>query len=262
MTAALNMNEIREAAPAVFGYPAKHMSDRYGHVNTGELLPFFQERGFSVVDAQQDKPRLRDFNTVAHLVQLQPNWTLDAPAAKVGDGAPRIILRNSHNGRTKLRLNVGYYRFVCANGLVVGEDMAQMEISHRANVAAMLEQFLTEFNEGASRHLHSIQRWQELEINPRAEQEFARRAAVLRFGKDGDKRYPPGLLLTAHRVEDKGRTLWQVFNRVQENTVSRKLVGLNSEGRPIHSRPLTAITAKTEFNKQLWSLAEEVAQAA
>lgn len=262
MTAALNIDQIREAAPAVFGYPAKHMSDRYGHVQTSELLDFFAEREFSVVDAQQDNPRRRDPNTVAHLLQLQPNWSLNNAPVKVGDGAPRILLRNSHNGRTKLRLNVGFYRFVCANGLVVGNEMAEMSVSHRANVKSLLDQFLADFNEGASRHLQSIEQWMELEISKRAEQEFARKAAILRFGEEGDKRYETGALLEAHRTEDEGRTLWQVFNRVQENAVARSIQGLNADGRPIHSRPLTGIASRTEFNKQLWALADEVALAA
>lgn len=261
MTAALNIEAIREAAPAVFGYPAAHMSARYGMIKTGDLLPYFEERGFSVVDAQQDKPRRRDPNTVAHMLQLQPNWTLKAEA-KVGGSVPRILLRNSHNGRTVLRLNVGVYRFVCSNGLVVGTDMAQLDVRHNFSVHDMLNTFLDEFNEGASRHLHSIERWQEIEVSAKAEREFARRAAILRFGEDGDKRYDVGQLLEARRVEDEGRTIWQVFNRVQENTVAKSLEGLNADGRAIRSRPLTGIASRTEYNRQLWTLAEEMELAA
>jgi len=257
MTAAMNEKEIRAAAPAVFGYPASRMSENYGHIKTKKLIDFFGEHGFAVIDAQQDKPRARDPKTVARMLQFQREDTLNVPVKKVGEYAPRILLRNSHNGRTCLRLNVGVYRFVCMNGMVVGDDILEASLRHSANVNDVVGEYLSEFNDNARITMDRIASWREREVSTRKANNFARKAAVLRFGKDGDKLYKPEELLQTRRAEDEGNTVWAVFNRVQENTVAQSVGGVNASGRHVRSRPLTSIASSVEYNKQLWALAEQ-----
>jgi hypothetical protein len=54
--------------------------------------------------------------------------------------------------------------------------------------------------------------------------------------------------------------LWSTFNRVQENTIRGGVEGLSRSGRSATSRPLSDITRSVDYNQQLWSLADEVAE--
>ena len=71
--------------------------------------------------------------------------------------------------------------------------------------------------------------------------------------RDGDKyNFNPNQLLNVVRDEDKGNSLWTVFNRIQENlTQSNRLVDLRGNHMPgINSMP-----EDIRVNKQLSELA-------
>ena len=88
-----------------------------------------------------------------------------------GDDHPlalRVILLNSVDGSSPLRVLLGWYRFVCANGLVVGTTRSELRLAHRegasANAAAEVvrEGLLLAGRERATLHL-----WRTIPIEPR-----------------------------------------------------------------------------------------------
>jgi hypothetical protein len=100
-----------------------------------------------------------------------------------------------------------------------------------------------------------IERWAKKELTPSNEQEFARLAGVLRWGRAGAVQVQD--LLETRRSEDVGRSVWSVFNRVQEATTALSLPGTTASGRRFMSRVLAAPGANTQYNAELWQLAEE-----
>ncbi|TAK84814.1 MAG: DUF932 domain-containing protein [Betaproteobacteria bacterium] len=51
-----------------------------------------------------------------------------------GDGHPlalRLVCLNSVDGTTPMRMLLGWYRFVCANGLAVGTTRCEWRLVHR-----------------------------------------------------------------------------------------------------------------------------------
>jgi DNA-binding transcriptional regulator YbjK len=256
---ALSMQEIRHAAPAAFAETyAPHLSAKYGFISTAEALKVMFEEGYHVVSASQDKARQRNPAYVRHSLTLRHESAMEQQAA-VGEYVPQILLINSHNGRTKLSMRVGLFRFVCSNGMVVGDTVMQEAIRHSQQVATEVIDRLRHASAMTGQLFKKTDEWQKIELSEAQAQTFAQKAAELRFGKERAAMYAPSEILQLRRPEDEGNTLWRIFNRVQENTTTQSLEGKTANSRAVHSRPLLGIGENTAYNERLWSLAEEFA---
>lgn len=250
-------DQIAAAAPAVLSrVHAAHLSDKYRFIHTDDVLTRLAEHGFLPVQAAQDRARLRDPNVVRHRVVLRASEPVE-----VGDTVPQILLVNSHNGRTKLRLFAGLYRAICANGLVVGDHTFTTELAHHNRLAFDVQEFAAQFGAQVARLRDKQDAWSRIELSERQARGFAERAAALRFGPAASA-YDATHLLDTHRTADAGRTVWKVYNRIQENATRGGQRGISATGRSIRSRPLTGIGADLAFNQALWTLTEQVAEAA
>jgi hypothetical protein len=249
----LNLAEVKSRAPAVFA-ETHPMSNRYGQIHTHRALEVLADNGYLPVDASQSRAQKRNPNFVNHMVVLRHENDLEARSPQV----PQILLYNSHNGRTAMRMFVGMYRFVCSNGLVVGNDMYAYALRHNLEAAKQIGDFLSNISGHASELSNVVDLWSRRELTEAQAIRFAREAAVLRFGNSAGA-YEPTKLLEARRAEDEGRTLWKVYNAVQENTMKGGIEGRNANSRRVTSKPLTQIHANINYNRQLWQLAEQLA---
>lgn len=249
---------LRHLVPAAFA-GSHNMTQRYAQIETSKVIERLADAGYHPVQAQQDNPRRRDPMTVTHRVVLRHE---DHIGDKVQlPEVPQIMLVNSHNGRTKLRMYAGFYRFICANGLVVGNDLFRHEVPHYGDALVEAMCFAEDMTDQLGEMRRVIDRWSNIELTNSQATAFARRAAELRFGASAHA-YEPEKLLEARRTEDEGRTLWRVFNTVQENTVKGGVEGANANGRRVRSRELNAIQPNIAYNAALWNAAEELALAA
>jgi len=251
----LTVPALRTAAPAAFT-KAHGMSSRYVQVNTADVVSHLADTGFVPVNASQDHPLRRDPAYVTHQVTLRHTSVLSTD--KVGDQVPQIVIMNSHNGRTKLRLYVGLYRLVCSNGLVIGNDIFRYEIRHVGNALFEAHNFVTEMADRAAGLGDLVREWSGVELSNARAINFARKAAELRFGERAGA-YDPNALLAPRREEDAGDDLWRIFNRVQENTTKGGLQGVGATGRAVSSRELTSVSNNVAYNYALWDLAESYA---
>lgn len=256
----LSLQDVRKQAPAVFGHVAKHMTDRYEMVHTSDLLEQLVDRGFMITSAKQERATKRDPLTVRHMITLVHERALAEPSFK--EGLPTLLLWNSHNGRTLLRLAAGFYRLVCSNGLIVGTTEQEFAFRHAVKPLEQLPQALELVAERQELALTNMRNWQQIELSDRKVISFAERAAALRFGAEAAGAYDRDAILSTRRPEDAGSNLWRVMNRVQENLMRGGVDGKSKTGRKVTSRAVNNITLDLEFNKGLWQLAEEFAKAA
>lgn len=256
----LTLEDAKHLAPAVFGRVARHMTDRYEHVRTNVVLEGLLERGYRITTAKQECARSRDPLTVRHMLTLVHEKALakrDFP-----EGVPTLLVTNSHNGRSALKFSAGFYRFICANGLIVGVTEQEFSFRHAAKPLSELDAALAHLAERSLRALEYMDEWSAVALSERKQRAFARQAAVLRFGEAAAAGYPEDAMLRAPRAGDEGDNLWRVMNRVQENLMRGGIQGTASTGRKITSRPVNNITLDLEFNRGLWTLAEKFAEAA
>jgi Domain of unknown function (DUF932) len=259
----LTEDQMRAAAPSVFA-EGKHVSrsERYVYIPTIEVLRGLRKEGFEPFMVAQGASRIEGKAAFTkHLVRMR-----HAGQVQTRPEVNEIILINSHDGASSYALMAGAFRFVCCNGLVVGNIVEDIRIPHRGNIK-------DEVIEGAVRVLGEFDTVNEhteamkaLQLEPREEIAYATAALALRFGEQaveetGGHRPAPVTaeqLNEARRIEDVGHDLWRVFQRVSENLLRGGQPGRSAQGRRLHTRAVGSIDRGVSLNRALWTLAEEM----
>ena len=115
----LSDDQIAAVAPSIFAEAAHDSrSERYAYIATRVILDRLRLEGFQPFMVAQTRVRnegRRDYTK--HMLRLRPAGQIDAGEAK------EIILLNSHDGTSSYQMLAGMFRFVCKNGLVVGDTI-------------------------------------------------------------------------------------------------------------------------------------------
>ena len=250
------------AIPAVFGAPVEGtVSKRYEAIPTAKIVDLMGDLGWKPVAGNQIKPRKKvsSADTVKHAVVFQQYEAKENDNGVTG----QIVLVNSHDSLSSYRLYYGLYRFVCANGLMVGDEFAQAKIRHmgRDAVFANIEEATKSFVLHSEEVNAKIDDWRNIRLGYGTQIAFAKEAAILRFGEAKAGWFKPGDFLAARNSEDKhGDSLWNTYNKVQENLVKGGIKG-RSPKRSVSLRGLNGL-GSIAFNQNLWNLAETYAEAA
>lgn len=230
------------------------MSSRYVHVSTKDVIDIMTSEGYQVAEVKTDKVRKSSAEFGRHLVKFT------RPGAQVVDGyEPQMLWTNSHNGTTKATMMLGAYRFVCSNGLVIGQSYATESIRHTGDLAREVIDRVRALSASSYKLFGQIENWSKVELTGEKLNEYVRQAAILRFGEERMQMYKPEDLLELRRAEDDKGDLWSVFNRVQENCMKGGQVGHNANNRQVRARALKGINADIGFNTKLWDLTSEFA---
>jgi hypothetical protein len=259
----LSEDQMRRTAPSIFA-EGKHASrsERYAYIPTIDVLRGLRREGFEPFMVAQGRSRVEGKTEFTkHMLRLRHAGRLQTRSE-----ANEIILINSHDGASSYQLLCGQFRYVCHNGLVVGDVVEDIRIPHRGDAQA-------EVIEGAFRVLDQFdtveahtEAMKALQLDPAEEIAFATAALALRFGErgveeTGGHRPAPVTaeqLNEARRDEDVGHDLWKVFQRVSENATRGGQPGRTVHGRRMHTRPVAAIDRSVSLNRALWMLAEEM----
>ena len=255
----LSEDQMRAAAPSVFA-EGKHASrsERYTYIPTIEVLRGLRKEGFEPFMVAQGASRIEGKAAFTkHMIRMR-----HAGQVQTRPEANEVILINSHDGASSYQLLAGVFRFVCCNGLVVGNVIDDIRIPHKGNIQG-------EVIEGACRVLDqfeaveaSAEGMKALTLKPEEERAFATAALALRFGERGEGQPPAPItaeqLIEARRPEDLGHSLWTTFQRVQENVMRGGQSGRSAQGRRLHTRPVGSIDRAVSLNRALWVLAEEM----
>ena len=260
---ALTEDQMRESAPSIFA-EGKHVSrsERYTYIPTIEVLRGLRKEGFEPFMVAQGKSRTEGRSEYTkHMIRMR-----HAGQAQSKPEANEIILINSHDGASSYQMLAGVFRFVCCNGLVVGDVVEDIRIPHKGNIQGEVIEgafrVLDEF-EVVSEHTEAMKA---LQLAPAEEMAFATAALALRFGEQtieqtgGHQPAPVTArqLIDARRSDDLGNSLWNTLQRVQENVIRGGLAGRSAQGRKLQTRPVASIDRGVSLNRALWTLAEEM----
>ena len=260
---ALTEDQMRESAPSIFA-EGKHVSrsERYTYIPTIEVLRGLRKEGFEPFMVAQGKSRTEGRSEYTkHMIRMR-----HAGQAQSKPEANEIILINSHDGASSYQMLAGVFRFVCCNGLVVGDVVEDIRIPHKGNIQGEVIEgafrVLDEF-EVVSEHTEAMKA---LQLAPAEEMAFATAALALRFGEQtieqtGGHQPAPitaSQLIDARRSDDLGNSLWNTLQRVQENVIRGGLAGRSAQGRKLQTRPVASIDRGVSLNRALWTLAEEM----
>ena len=114
----LSEDQMRAAAPSIFA-EGKHASrsERYTYIPTIDVLRGLRKEGFEPFMVAQGQSRVEGkAEFTKHMIRMR-----HAGQVQTRPEANEIILINSHDGASCYQLVCGTFRFVCHNGMVVGD---------------------------------------------------------------------------------------------------------------------------------------------
>ena len=254
----LSDDQIHRVAPSIFAEaPHESRSQRYAYIPTATVLTELRKEGFQPFMVTQTRTRHEDRRDYTkHMIRLRHASQINARGE-----ANEIILLNSHDGTSSYQMLAGMFRFVCSNGLVCGDTVADVRVPHKGDVAGQVIEGAYQVLHGFDRALESRESMQAITLNEGEAEVFARAALSLKYD-DPDKPAPitESQILMPRRFDDRRPDLWSVFNRTQENLTKGGLHGRSANGRRQQTRPVQGIDSDIRLNRALWLLADGLRQ--
>ncbi|RQS91598.1 DUF932 domain-containing protein [Burkholderia contaminans] len=257
--APLSDDQIRRVAPSIFA-DGKHesRSERYTYIPTIDVLRGLRNEGFQPFMICQTRVRdssKREFTK--HMLRLRHADQI------TGEEADEIVLLNSHDGTSSYQMLAGTFRFVCQNGMVAGENIADIRVPHKGNVVQNVINGAFDVLDGFDLIREQKNGMRAVTLDRDEQHAFARSALALRYDPtevDTPAPISESQLLAPRRFEDRRDDLWTVFNRVQENLTKGGLHGRSRSGRAMSTRSITGIDQNVKLNRALWMLANAMRQ--
>lgn len=231
------------------------LSNKYNLVKTSGLIQQVESLGFKMerfVALKTRKIERRGYQK--HRV------IFSSPLMReTSDGVPQLLLTNSHDGSSSVILQLGFFRFVCSNGLVVGSNIvAPIRVRHSGNnFEEKLTIAINTIVAQAQKLSESIERLKSKTLTSAEIREFQREALQNRLGADIKIE---DFYLPVHREEDKAQDLFTVMNVVQENLIrggARVTVVEGETQKNKAVRRINSMIGQMELNNMLWNLAEQ-----
>ena len=256
MIPTLTLDEATKLVPAIgANTPSEIVSDRYQFVSTRDILSRVQEDGWMITNATAQN---RSLHAQHRITLVHQN---DLNSVEGSEGIPRIEMFNSHNRTKRLMFAIGYFRFVCSNGLIVASGPAEtIRTKHRFS-GDRLNSIMDQVAQISGRFPTITQTINDFKTRQMTEEEqvsFAQYAIKGRFNyrPETPKRFRDTgrtveKLLQHRREADAGGSAWEVYNRVQENLIN------GIEG---FTRPIRGYTDNIRVNQLLWKGAETTLQ--
>lgn len=230
-------------------------SEEYRFLSTAAALGILADYGWFA--AKVEEARCRKAENVGfqkHLVRLR---SPDHGSYEAGV-IPELVLKNSHNGESALRLFGGIHEVVCSNGLIVWRELQDIErITHRGNAAEQLAAAIENVADTIPANLATRERWRGIRLERHEQLAYAEAIIALVF--DGDKyAVAPSELLYPRHTGQREPTLWNTFNVVQEAILRGGIRQQRGDGSRIRSRAVRNVDRNVQINRDLWRVAADL----
>jgi len=255
----LTLEEAVQKAPAIAATrPADHINlKRYKFTPTTEVINHMNDLGFVLTDAKQSKTNLElRQNYGTHIVSFQhPELSIKGSDGTL-EAKPTVVLVNSHDGVAPIKFEMGLFRLVCSNGLMIkDQDFGGFRERHTKMDFSAVRDLISEKIQGMQSVVNKISKWNGIDMTAGQRASFAIEALAMRLNSDRQPDdYEINAILSSRRKEDDSNSLWHVFNRVQENLIKGGYQMNNRTARPI-TNPIQDMV----LNQGLWQIADAYA---
>ena len=233
------------------------VSDKYINTSTEDIITEISKYipvnavGFSASRVRKAEKE----NKQKHMIMLEPE-NADMPEGKL-----RLVIFNSLDRSTGIRIYLGYYRDACANDCVFGDDLMEpIRIKHTN----------TSWKEVIKRTADSY-------LSVKDETERTINSMLNKYVSYGDQgRYTESItdiinrditgrlidpmeLNVAHRIEDTGKDLWHMYQRVQYNVMQggiQRAIKIENETTLSNTHKVTDQHKQLKYNLELFKQAK------
>lgn len=256
---ALTAEQVRQAAPQAYAAtPKPGVSEKYTFLPTSRIIEDMDRLGWKVCQAKTSKYR----NTTNaefgnHVIKFfHPDVFLKDAEGNI-EAYINVVVMNSHTGRGSFKFEIGIFRLVCSNGLMIKDkDFGSFHLRHKGYSFQELQGTLNGAIERLPDVVGRINLLSQKIMSKEEQFQFAQSAFQLRTT-------PERLLseedltemLAPRRKEDEGDSLWLVFNRIQEGVMRGGFQTVNSKGRLRKVKGIRNIQKDLQINQSLWEMA-------
>ncbi len=241
------------------------VSDRYIATSTSDIITElnrysdFKPVGFDKTTVRKQEKE----GYQKHMIMLEDS------NAEMVDGNLRLVLFNSNDRSTSIRLYMGYYRDACSNDCVFGDDvMEPIFIRHtKQDWKHSIYTLMQQYEDIQKETEDMIQRMMNQYISYGDIGRLAERVSTELLNPDiTGTVLDPLQLNTAHRTEDTGKNLWNTYNRFQFNLLQGgidRVISKTEDGDLFETISKTHVVnndqKKIEFNRKLHNMFMEIA---
>lgn len=246
----MNIQELMEYPTVAQSEPFHKMSKKYGFVPTTRPIKILMDAGWNPTAVSEARSRNQK-GYQKHLIRFS-NENLVSK-----EGRPEIVMINSHQGSTSFVLMMGYYRFVCANGLIVGSTFESYKIRHLGYMDEKVDTVISNIMSNTDRLFGQIETFREMKVDISFQQNYIKTVSE----KNKINLKSTDEFLSQRRIEDgtiQDRTVWQTMNLTQEKLINGiyDLVDVNNKKRK--ARKINGIDRIIKINKDCWDVAENL----
>lgn len=176
-----------------------------------------------------------------------------------------IILTNSYDTKSSFMIQLGIFRLVCANGLLVGDTYAKESIRHTGYSDQKIYDAISRFLPETDKILNSIDIFSRTILSPRQYSTLGK--SIINMRLESENRWvvddwAVDNLFKRNRRDDIGADLWRLYNAAQENICRNGFhVNRKNENGIVKQYKVRAIKnafSSDSINSKLWNLCENV----
>jgi hypothetical protein len=244
-------SDMYKRFPSLFATEAHpRMSAKYAFTNTYDILLHMHNKGFRVVSVMGGDHRFKKV-----MIRMRSIYY------DTRDGSsPEVIVLDSHDGTTRLKMCMGVIRFACMNGVIAGDLFYSRAFTHRA--PDLMQQVMLELEDI---HIHTTKLIQRITAMRNRSTNIGERIALAdavvkaRWGEDKDASFVADMrqrLLHVRRDEDTENDVYTVMNVIQENALRGGMSYITANNRIANVRPISDVRRNLNINQTLWNTAE------
>lgn len=231
---------IQMLAPSVFASDkAAHLTERYGQITTSQAIGVLADFGYFPVQAAQ----VGQTRHAKHMLAFAQNT--------LATDRPELILYNSHDGTSALKLFAGFFRFICSNGIVAGEGF-KSRMLHNTSTVRNFETLITSTAARLDDLQSNIDNMRSKTMSKTDALEFIKVGATFRWKEARITENTVADIYTPRRMNDDKSDVWSIYNRLQEGLI-RGGVRVGPENRK--ARAIGSIQQNLRINQDLWDMA-------
>jgi hypothetical protein len=259
----LSVEDIRKAAPQVYAAtPKPGVSAKYSFLPTSRIIEDMDTLGWKVCQAKSAKYRNginAEFGN--HVVKFfHPEIFIRDVNGDI-EAYPNVVVMNSHTGRGSFKFEMGIFRLVCENGLILKDkDMGGFQLRHSGYSFEELQKTLGEAVDRLPDVVGRINTFSQVIMSREQQFAFAQKAFQLRAGEEKlMSEEDLEAMLAPRRIQDQGDSLWQVLNRVQEGVMTGGFMAVGAKGKLRKVKGIRNIQKDLQLNQAIWELSSTFA---
>lgn len=260
---ALTIDQIKENAPQAFAAtPKPGVSDRYSFLPTSRIIEDMDRLGWKVNQAKSNRSRTSanaEFGN--HIVKFfHPDVYMKDQDGNV-EAYVNIVVMNNHMGTGSFKFEMGIFRLVCENGLIIKDkDFGGFNMRHSGYSFEQLQETLNAAMTRLPEVVGKINSYNQILMSKEAQKAFAQQAFALRSYQDRQlTEIELEEFLAPRRKQDEGDSLWVVLNRIQESVLKGGYSITNKKDKIRRAKSIKNIQQDIKLNQQVWELAETFA---